>query len=123
MQRKATGSRTYDDFAYVKRCGMTELSFSPGASGYDQMFARITQLFVPALIKSSGLAEHHLVLDVATGTGAAAHVAAERVGLAGYVISGDISVAGLRVSQHKLQGQVVSVVGLDGQRLPFEDKV
>jgi ubiquinone/menaquinone biosynthesis C-methylase UbiE len=102
---------------------MTELSFSPGASGYDQMFARITQLFVPALIRSSGLAQHHRVLDVATGTGAAAHTAAQAIGLTGYVIGGDISIAMLRAAQHKLQGQAVSLVGLDGQRLPFGDRV
>ena len=71
---------------------MTELSFSPGASEYDQMFARITQLFVPALIRSSGLAEHYRILDVATGTGAAAQAAAQAIGLAGYVIGGDISI-------------------------------
>jgi ubiquinone/menaquinone biosynthesis C-methylase UbiE len=102
---------------------MTELSFSPGASGYDQMFARITQLFVPALIRSSGLAEHHRVLDVATGTGAAAHAAARTVGLGGYVIGGDISVPMLQAARHKLQGQGVSLVALDGQRLPFGDQV
>jgi SAM-dependent methyltransferase len=102
---------------------MTELRFSPGASGYDQMFARITQLFVPALIRSSGLAEQHRVLDVATGTGAAPHAAAQAIGLAGYVIGGDISVPMLRAAQHKLQGQAVSLVGLDGQQLPFGDQV
>jgi ubiquinone/menaquinone biosynthesis C-methylase UbiE len=89
---------------------MAELSFNPGASGCDQMFARITQFFVPALIRSSGRAEHHRVLDVAAGTGAAAHAAARTVGLTGHVIGGDISVIERQAAQRKLQGQAVSWV-------------
>jgi len=100
---------------------MAQLSFSSGATGYDQMFARITELFIPALVQASRLAEHHCVLDVATGTGAAARVAAEVVGQSGHVVGGDISIPMLRTAQQKIQQQVVSLVGLDGQALPFRN--
>jgi ubiquinone/menaquinone biosynthesis C-methylase UbiE len=98
---------------------MSELLFSPGASGYDTMFARITQLFVPTLIQVSGLLHHHRILDVATGTGAAAYAAAEIAETSGYVVGDDISTSMLHEAHRNAQGRVVSLVALDAQRLPF----
>jgi ubiquinone/menaquinone biosynthesis C-methylase UbiE len=62
-----------------------------GASeGYDELFARATQLFIPALLRAAHLAVGQVVLDVATGTGAAARAVADVVGTMGSVIAGDV---------------------------------
>ena len=54
---------------------MTETLYVEGATGYDQMFARVTQAFVPALLDAARIAAGQSILDVATGTGAAARTA------------------------------------------------
>ena len=54
---------------------MTETLYVGGATGYDQMFARITEAFIPALLHAAQIAEGQRILDVATGTGAAARAA------------------------------------------------
>ena len=70
---------------------MSEPLYSTTSEGYDALFARVTRLFIPALLQAARIASGHHVLDVATGTGAAAQAAAAIVGPAGSVIGGDIS--------------------------------
>jgi len=90
-----------------------------GAAGYDQLFARITRSFMPALLAAADIAAGHRVLDVATGTGAAAEAAAEIVGPAGEVIAGDISRTMLNVARRHMQTSGVKFELLDGHALPY----
>ena len=57
------------------------------------------------------------VLDVATGTGAAALMAADRVGPRGLVLGVDISLPMLRIAQPKVAGNPISWMAMDGQVL------
>jgi SAM-dependent methyltransferase len=92
-----------------------------GAVHYDAIFAHVTQSFVPGLIKAACLAPGQRVLDVATGTGAAAQAAAAIVGPSGTVIAGDISPAMLEVAQCKLRAVPIVFEVLDAQALPYPD--
>jgi ubiquinone/menaquinone biosynthesis C-methylase UbiE len=100
---------------------VTELTYDAGAAGYDQMFARVTRLFIPPLVQAAALAPGHRVLDVATGTGAAALSCAEVVGPAGYVVGGDLSCAMLEKARRNLRSLPVALMALDWQALPFRD--
>lgn len=90
-----------------------------GAAGYDELFARVTRSFIPALLEAAEISGGHRVLDVATGTGAAAKAASELVGAPGEVIAGDISSAMIEVAKRNLEGLPIRVDQFDGHALPF----
>ena len=98
---------------------MTEPLYVGGAARYDELFARVTRSFMPALLDAALIAAGHRVLDVATGTGAAAQAAAERVGPDGEVIAGDISSTMLEVAKRNLKGMPIRFDQFDGHALPF----
>lgn len=100
---------------------MTEPIYAGASEGYDQLFARATQLFIPPLLRAAHIVSGQAVLDVATGTGAAARAAADVVGPSGSVIGGDVSPAMLEAARRNLKGLPVALVILDGQALPFPD--
>jgi ubiquinone/menaquinone biosynthesis C-methylase UbiE len=100
---------------------MSEILYAVGATGYDDTFADVTDLFLPALLRAARLATGQHVLDVATGTGVAAQGAAAIVGPSGRVIAGDISPAMLEVARRKLRESPVTVDTLDAHALPFAD--
>jgi ubiquinone/menaquinone biosynthesis C-methylase UbiE len=101
---------------------MTDILYTGGALGYDDTFADVTDLFLPALLRSARLAPGQHVLDVATGTGAAAQAAAAVVGPSGRVVAGDISPAMLEVARRKLRDAPVMLDTLDAHALPFADE-
>jgi ubiquinone/menaquinone biosynthesis C-methylase UbiE len=98
---------------------MSELLYP--SEGYDALFARVTRLFIPALLQAARIASSHHVLDVATGTGAAAQAAAPIVGPSGSVIGGDISPSMLAAARRNLQGTGIGLVLFDGHALPYTD--
>jgi ubiquinone/menaquinone biosynthesis C-methylase UbiE len=100
---------------------MSEPLYSTTADGYDTLFARVTRLFIPALLQAARITSGHHVLDVATGTGAAAQAAAAVVGPGGSVIGGDISPSMLNVARRNLQGTGIGLELLDGHALPYGD--
>jgi ubiquinone/menaquinone biosynthesis C-methylase UbiE len=100
---------------------MDDPIYAGGAEGYDELFARATQLFIPALLGAARLASGQTILDVATGTGAAARAAADVVGPKGSVIAGDVSPTMLKVARRNLIGLPVTLEMLDGQALPYPD--
>ena len=100
---------------------MSEPLFSTAAEGYDAAFAPVTRLFIPALLRAARIESGHHVLDVATGTGAAAEAAAAIVGPSGSVIGGDISPSMLDVARRNLKGTGIALELLDGQALRYGD--
>ncbi len=101
---------------------MTEPLYVGGAAGYDELFAHVTRSFIPALLDAAQITAGHRVLDVATGTGAAAQAAAELVGPSGEVVAGDISSTMLEVAKRNLKDTPVRFGRFDGQSLPFPDR-
>lgn len=100
---------------------MTETLYVGGAAGYDQMFARVTGAFIPALIEAAQIRAGQSILDVATGTGAAARAARDLAGPGGEVIAGDISATMLDVAGHNPENSGIAFEQFDGHKLPFSD--
>ncbi|TDQ12970.1 class I SAM-dependent methyltransferase [Phyllobacterium brassicacearum] len=100
---------------------MTGPLYVDGATGYDSMFARVTAAYIPALMDVAVIAAGHRVLDVATGTGAAARAAAELVGPTGEIVAGDISSTMLKVARRNPENSAIKFQLLDGHALPFPD--
>ena len=100
---------------------MTETLYIGGASGYDEMFARVTRAFIPALLHAAQIVEGQRVLDVATGTGAAAKAAKDIVGPKGDVVAGDISRTMLDVARSNPENVGITFEQFDGHKLPFPD--
>jgi len=98
---------------------MNEPLYVAGASGYDELFAQITRSFIPALLAAARIDAGHRVLDVATGTGAAAEAAAKLVGPAGEVFAGDVSRNMLDVARRNLKDTTIKLDLFDGQALPY----
>ena len=100
---------------------MTEPLYVGGAAGYDELFARVTHSFMPALLGAAQIAAGHRVLDVATGTGAAAQAAAGLVGPSGEVVAGDVSRTMLDVARRNLKDTPIALEVFDGQALPYPE--
>ena len=100
---------------------MTNLHYMSGATGYDAMFAHVTAAFIPALLDAAQIAAGHRVLDVATGTGAAAREAAKVVGPTGEIVAGDISPTMLDVARRNPENTGITFEQFDGQNLPYAD--
>ena len=100
---------------------MSEPIYAGAAVGYDELFARATRLFIPSLLKAARMAPGHRVLDVATGTGAAAEAAAQLVGTSGSVTAGDISASMLEAARNNLKGSPIVLQTFDGHELPYPD--
>jgi ubiquinone/menaquinone biosynthesis C-methylase UbiE len=101
---------------------MTEALYAGGASGYDQLFARVTRSFMPVLLEAARIRAGNRVLDVATGTGAAAEAAAALVGPSGEVVAGDISSTMLDVARRNLKDAFIKFEMFDGQALPYPEE-
>lgn len=100
---------------------MTEPTYNTGAIGYDEFFGRVTRLYIPAVLQAAQLREGQSVLDVATGTGAAAEAALAIVGASGSVIGGDVSPNMLDVTRKRLANLPVRLEQFDAHNLPFAD--
>jgi ubiquinone/menaquinone biosynthesis C-methylase UbiE len=100
---------------------MTETLYVGGAAGYEQMFARVTQAFIPVLLDAARIAAGQSILDVATGTGAAARTARDRAGHDGEVIAGDISATMLDVARRHPENSGITFEQFDGHKLPYPD--
>lgn len=100
---------------------MIEPLYKSGAAGYEELFARVTRSFIPALLQAAKISEGHRVLDVATGTGAAAQAASELVGPSGEVVAGDISGSMIDVAKRNMKALPIRFERFDGQALPFPE--
>jgi ubiquinone/menaquinone biosynthesis C-methylase UbiE len=100
---------------------MTETLYVGGASGYDQMFARVTQAFVPVLLDAARIDAGQSVLDVATGTGVAARMARERAGTGSEIVAGDISGTMLDVARQNAENIGITFEQFDSHKLPYHN--
>lgn len=80
------------------------LDYNPVAESYEQHLDRTTGHFVTPLLEMAQLRPGLRVLDVATGTGAAARRAARQVGATGYVLGVDRSTGMLDVARRVARG-------------------
>lgn len=99
-----------------------EKFYDAGAGGYDGVFGHVSREFVPRLLTAVRLAPGQRVLDIATGTGIAAEMAAEAVGPSGHVVAADISRPMLDRARERL-GRLAntSLAVEDGQALTTPD--
>jgi SAM-dependent methyltransferase len=88
-------------------------------SVYDRYIGRWSRLFVPALCEAVGVSEDHKVLDVATGTGEAAHAMLPMVGSADVVVGVDISATMVQTANSRLAGGPYFAVAGSAEMLPF----
>lgn len=100
---------------------MTETLYVGGATGYDEMFARVTRAFIPPLLAAARIAAGQRILDVATGTGLAARAARDLVGADGVVMAGDISPTMLDVARRNEDNVGIKFEQFDGHKLPYPD--
>ena len=100
---------------------MSEPLYNTGAVGYDSLLGQVTRSYLPALLQAAHLHSGQTVLDIATGTGAAAEAAAATVGPSGSVIAGDVSPDMLAIARQNLRGLPITLLPLDAQELPFPD--
>jgi ubiquinone/menaquinone biosynthesis C-methylase UbiE len=97
------------------------ISYDAGAAAYDRLSGRWSRLYVPTLLIEASILTGHRVLDVATGTGEAAALAAASVGPTGRVVGIDVSAPMLHIAASKVVRQSVSLFLMDGQALAFKD--
>lgn len=98
------------------------IAYDAGASSYDLLTGRWSRLYIPILLDHAGVGVGHRVLDVATGTGEAAILAASRVGASGSVIGIDVSRPMLAAAAVKLAERPVVLLEMDAQALAFRDE-
>lgn len=90
------------------------------AGGYDQAFGHVSRDFVPTLLRVARVAPGQRVLDIATGTGAAAEAAAAVVGPSGRIVAADISHPMLEKARERIGSLPnVSLTIEDAQALTF----
>jgi ubiquinone/menaquinone biosynthesis C-methylase UbiE len=94
-----------------------------GAAGYDRGFGSVSGQFVPALLHLAHVVPGQHVLDIATGTGAAALAALAIVGPTGRVVATDLSAAMLaRAREQPGLPRNLCFAVADGQALGFADQ-
>jgi len=98
------------------------ISYDAGAASYDLLSGRWSRLYIPTLLAQAGIAVGHRVLDVATGTGEAAILAASRVGAGGKVVGIDVSRPMLGVAAAKMAERPIALLQMDAQALAFKDE-
>jgi ubiquinone/menaquinone biosynthesis C-methylase UbiE len=97
------------------------LSITQGLSVMMRSSGRVTCSYLPALLQAAHIHAGQSVLDIATGTGAAAEATAAIVGPSGSVVAGDVSPYMLSIARQKLQDLPVTLHLLDAHDLPFPD--
>lgn len=105
------------DAAYERGFGRTS------AAGYDNGFGAISGQFIPRLLQAARVGPGQRVLDVATGTGAAAEAALDAIGPSGSLVATDVAPAMLEKARVRLGTRPNASFGIeDGQNLSFPDR-
>jgi len=97
------------------------VTFDRVAAVYDDFMGRWTRLYLPALLRAAALEPGQRVLDLATGTGEAALMAADTVGSTIRIVGVDVSLPMLRGARAKLGARPIGLAAMDGQVLACRD--
>jgi SAM-dependent methyltransferase len=98
------------------------ISYDAGAASYDLLTGRWSRLYIPTLLAEAGIGVGHRILDIATGTGEAAVLAASLVGARGRVVGIDVSRPMLAVAVAKVGKLPIRLLEMDAQALAFKDE-
>ncbi|WP_052672287.1 class I SAM-dependent methyltransferase [Aliterella atlantica] len=99
-------------------------SFNLASVGYDLQAVRFLALTAKRLVELAAIESGETILDVATGTGAAAIAISPRVGANGRVIGIDLAQDMLNVAQKNIKNAGLTNIDLqvgDGENLDFND--
>lgn len=96
--------------------------FDLASQTYDEAPLRFMDHHAQALLSAAEIAPGMRVLDVATGTGKAALLAAERVGARGRVTGIDISAGMLAQARRKAKDLPIEFLEMDAETLRFPDE-
>src|ERR1700730_3597108 len=112
--RRQTGSRplSRDTTAMADQRGASCFSVGSVAGTYDDIY--VPPIFIPCAggrLGRAGLQKGEAVLDVATGPGTVARLAAERVGTQGLVVGADFSEAMIAIARSKPHAARAASVG------------
>ncbi|HKB23857.1 MAG TPA: methyltransferase domain-containing protein [Methylomirabilota bacterium] len=94
-----------------------QITFDKVAAAYDGFMGRWTRLYVPALLRAARLEPGQRVLDLATGTGESALMAADALGPRGRLVGADLSLPMLRGALAKVGARPIRLAAMDGQAL------
>jgi ubiquinone/menaquinone biosynthesis C-methylase UbiE len=100
------------------------VTYNLASAGYDQEAVRFFPFCADRLVELINLQPGQRVLDVATGTGAAAIAAAKRVGPMGHVVGVDIATDMLEQARRKIEKARLSNIELlegDAEHLSFAE--
>jgi ubiquinone/menaquinone biosynthesis C-methylase UbiE len=103
------------------RPASAQVTFDRVAAVYDDFMGRWTRLYLPALRRAAALAPGQRILDLATGTGEAALMAAEAAGPASRILGADLSLPMLRGAHAKLGARPIRLAAMDAQALACRD--
>lgn len=106
----------------MERAVAATKTFDAGAPAYDRFMGRWSRLYIPALLAAAGVGSGQRVLDVATGTGEAAMLAASLCGPSGRVLGTDISLPMLRRAQSLDADGRIALSAMDGTALACRDQ-
>jgi len=99
-------------------------TYNLASNGYDQEVVRFFPLCANRLVELIGLHPGERILDVATGTGAAAVAAARHVGSTGHVVGVDIATDMLEQARRKVEDEQLTNVEFqegDAEHLNFAE--
>jgi len=102
---------------------VSRLTFDDVATAYDDFMGRWTRLYVPALLRAAHVAPGQRVLDMATGTGESASMAADAVGARGTIVGVDVSLPMLRGALAKPGARPIRLAAMDGQALALRHEI
>jgi SAM-dependent methyltransferase len=102
---------------------VSALTFDRVAASYDEFIGHWTRVYMPALLGAAQIRSGQRVLDLATGTGESALIAAGAVAPGGRIVGADISVPMLRGAQAKLGARPIRLAAMDGQALALRAEV
>ncbi len=94
-----------------------QVTFDKVAAAYDDFMGRWTRLYMPALVRAVALAPGQRVLDLATGTGESALMAADVAGPASRIVGVDLSLPMLRGALAKLGARPIRLAAMDAHTL------
>lgn len=102
---------------------MSPITFDKVAASYDEFMGHWTRVYMPALLRAAQVRPGQRVLDLATGTGVSALMAADASAPGGRIVGADISLPMLRAAPAKVAARPIRLAAMDGQALALRAEV